>query len=75
MMLLPFKDIDYCKYGMKYRKRTRLWNNISNWQPKELCKKDCGNIEGNRHVATAQCQAVGKKRGETGHYLNSKNYM
>ena len=23
-----FKDVDYCKYGFKYKKRTRLWNNI-----------------------------------------------
>ena len=24
----PYKDIEYCKYGMRYRKRTRLWNNM-----------------------------------------------
>ena len=42
---LPFKDIDYCKYGMPYRKRTRIWNNIFNWNPKPLCKKDCWAID------------------------------
>ena len=61
MLLLPFKDIDYCKYGMKYRKRTRLWNNITSWQPREICKKDCGNTEGNRHIATAQRMPNGTK--------------
>jgi len=25
---LPYNDLDYCKYGMPYRKRTRLWNNM-----------------------------------------------
>ena len=27
---LPYRDIDDCKYGMPYRKRTRLWNNVFN---------------------------------------------
>ena len=27
---LPYKDIDYCKSGMPYRKRTRLWTNLDN---------------------------------------------
>ena len=51
---LPYKDIDYCKYGMLYRKRTRLWNNVFQWNPKQLCQKDCGNIFDNKHIATAQ---------------------
>ena len=61
---IPYKDIDYCKYGMPYRKRTRLWNNVFNWIPKELCKKDCGNITDNKHNATAQ-------RGPSKHLINN----
>ena len=38
---LPFQDVDYCRYGMPYRKRTRIWNNIFRWNPRPLCKKDC----------------------------------
>ena len=51
---IPYKDIDYCKYGLPYRKRTRLWNNIDVWIPRPLCKKDCESMEGNRHKETAQ---------------------
>ena len=40
MVGLPFNDIDYCKYGYDYRKRTRIWNNNENWNGKILCKKD-----------------------------------
>jgi len=50
---MPYIDIDYCKYGMPYRKRTRIWSNIE-WIPRPLCKKDCGKMNGNRHISTAQ---------------------
>jgi hypothetical protein len=50
----PYDDVDYCKYGLSYRKRTRLWNNIGSWVPRPLCKKDCGHMDGNRHMETAQ---------------------
>ena len=51
---LPYNDLDYCKYGMPYRKRTRLWNNIEAWTPRPLCKKDCGHMVGKRHEQSAQ---------------------
>lgn len=56
-----YNDVDYCKYGMPYRKRTRLWNNLINWKPRDLCNKDCGMMEGNRHKETAQRAPSGKK--------------
>ena len=62
---IPYKDIDYCKYGMPYRKRTRLWNNIFQWNPKPLCKKDCGNIVDGKHIAHAQ-------RGPSSGLLNNR---
>ena len=56
MMGIPFKDIDYCKYGMPYRKRTRLWNNVDLWSPRPLCCRDCNsmNEERTRHIQEAQ---------------------
>ena len=51
---LPYVDVDYCKYGLSYRKRTRLWNNAFTWKPQPLCCKDCGSMNGNSHMATAQ---------------------
>ncbi|MFM7979411.1 MAG: hypothetical protein ACKPKO_08860, partial [Candidatus Fonsibacter sp.] len=45
-----------CKYGMPYRKRTRLWNNVECWDPRTLCHKDCDSMSdnGRRHKETAQ---------------------
>ena len=54
MQELPYKDVDYCKYGMPYRKRTRLWNNVASWIPRPLCVKDCAQMLENRHRQTAQ---------------------
>ena len=51
---LPYNDLDYCKYGMPYRKRTRLWNNIDAWTPRPLGTKDCGHMNGNVHEQSAQ---------------------
>ena len=59
---MPYTDIDYCKYGMPYRKRTRLWNNVFNWKPRPLCKKDCNSMVGNKHKAEAQRMPSGKKQ-------------
>lgn len=40
---LPFYDVDYCKYGLPYRKRTRFWTNIEGFIPKK-CRWDCESV-------------------------------
>ena len=61
MQHLPFNDLDYCKYGMPYRKRTRIWNNITNWTPRPLCCRDCPSMDENhkKHAKRAQRQHCG----------------
>jgi len=63
MSLLPFKDVGYCKYGLSYRKRTRLWNNVEQWSPRPLCQKDCDSMAegGKRHKEQAQRLPTGKR--------------
>ena len=58
---IPYDDVDYCKYGMPYRKRTRLWNNVYGWVPKSLCKRDCDSFENGKHKEHAQRGPSGKK--------------
>jgi len=45
---LNFYDVDYCKYGFPYQKRTRFWTNIIGFD-NQLCKKDCMFVVGNKH--------------------------
>ena len=51
-----FTDVDYCKHGMPYRKRTRLWNHLLTFAPRPLCGHDCpATRPGTRkHEQTAQ---------------------
>ena len=52
---LKFHRVDYCTYGMPYRKRTAIWTNTA-WIPsRPLCKHDCASSRNGRtHIATAQ---------------------
>ena len=81
-----YKDVDYCKYGFKYRKRTRLWGNVywkqpegslqqgskPCWKPRPLCCKDCGNIVDGKHVETAQRLPSGKRSEWKENYVKHK---
>ena len=45
---ISFCDIDYCRFGFPYRKRTRFWGNHQ--KTDRLClKPNCEMMEGNRH--------------------------
>ena len=51
---LPFRVVDYCKYGKPYRKRTAIWTNTV-WEPEQpLCKHDCAVSSGSKHTGRAQ---------------------
>ena len=62
---IPYVDVDYCKYGMPYRKRTRLWSNRAEAlrdMLKLLCKRDCDSMgeSGRKHKESAQRMPQGK---------------
>ena len=69
---LDYFDVDYCKYGFNYRKRTRLWNNIDKWNPRPLCNKDCGKVVNNKHIETAQRMPSGRKDNWGENYVKHK---
>ena len=61
---IPYIDVDYCKYGMLYRKRTRLWSNAASMlQLEPLCRYDCGSLDesGKKHKAVAQRMPSGRR--------------
>ena len=69
---IDFYGVDYCKNGFRYRKRTRIWTNLKNWETKPLCKKDCGNIVDGKHIETAQRLPCGKKAEWGENYIVKK---
>lgn len=50
---VPYYDVDYCQYGMNYRKRTRIWTNKKDFAPLLCDRTTCqGMVEtahGKRH--------------------------
>jgi hypothetical protein len=46
---ISFTDVDYCMYGLPYKKRTRIWNNFG--FKGKLCNKECGYIVNGRHTS------------------------
>ena len=67
-----YVDVDYCKYGFNYRKRTRLWSNLLQFVPRDLCKRDCGKMIGNKHIETAQRLPSGCKSQWGDNYVKHK---
>jgi hypothetical protein len=67
---LHYTDISYCKYGMPYKKQTRLWNNF-NFKGK-ICNNDCkflvDGLNRKRHIASAGCGGKGQ-----GHKISYSN--
>ena len=67
---IPFKDVSYCKYGMPYRKMTRLWTNLGDyWHPRTTClvEKCHYKAQFGIHSKTAQkrkCKIRGEYRAE-----------
>ena len=67
---IPFKDVSYCKYGMPYRKMTRVWTDLGeHWDAKPTClvEKCAHKAQFGYHAKTAQqrkCNIRGEYRTE-----------
>ncbi len=60
---LRYVDVDDCKNGMPYRKRTRLWNNLVEFKPTDLLNRACGNLVDGKHRETERrATSVWKRR-------------
>ncbi len=59
MQGIPFRDVSYCKYGMPYRKLTRIWTDLGDdyWTPRPTCL-----VENCSHKAQFGCHAKSAQR-------------
>ena len=59
---LPWVDVDFCSYGAPYRKRTRLWTNLTDFEWAPLCRQNCHACVDGCHAHWAQ--KASKRRGD-----------
>ncbi len=68
----PFYTVDYCMYGMPYRKRTNIWTNLKGFTP-YLCDKKCVGFENNKHrVRVNEIGGGGDSTINGGRFMRSK---
>ena len=70
MAKLPYYDLDYCRYGGWLRKRTRLWTNLTTFEPR-LCGKGsaCERIRDGKHPKWGSMNLPGMNRLDLRHAI------